>query len=119
MAVLCLECAARDGLLVCRLLDEVFENGAYAMQMALMHAAELVEAMARRLLPNGQQLTHGAELLVQRDRALSDPPARRLLLELGSPGHPVGACLTGHICPVNTLTRAVVAITISRGTTFR
>jgi hypothetical protein len=41
MGVLCLECAARDGLLVCRLLDEVFENGAYATQMVLMHAAEL------------------------------------------------------------------------------
>src|SRR3712207_4821726 len=77
------------------------------------------EAMARRLLPNGQQLTHGAELLVQRDRALSDPPARRLLLELGSPGHPVGACLTGHSRPVNKLTRAAAAATISRDTTIR
>ena len=101
------------------MLDEVFENGAYATQMALMHAAALVEAMARRFLPNGQQLTHGAELLVQRDRALRDPPARRLLLELGSPGHPVGTCLIGHICPVNTLTRAAAAVTISRDTTIR
>src|SRR5918998_5711873 len=50
------------------------------------------EAMARRLLPNGQQLTHGAEILLQRERALDDPPARRLLLELGSPGHLVAAC---------------------------
>jgi hypothetical protein len=41
MGVLCLECVARDGLLVCRLLDEVLENGAYATQMVLMHAAEL------------------------------------------------------------------------------
>ena len=36
-----MECVARDGLLVCRLLDEVFENGAYATQMVLMQAAEL------------------------------------------------------------------------------
>src|SRR5215204_3115071 len=75
--------------------------------------------MARRLLPNGQQHTHGAEILVQRERALGDPPARRLLLELGSPGHPVGACLIGHICPMNTLTRAVAAATISGDTTVR
>jgi hypothetical protein len=110
-----LECVARDGLLVCRLLDEVSEDGAYATQMVLMHATEL----ARRLLPNGQQLTHGAEILLQSERALGDLPARRLLLELGSPGHLEGARLIGDNCPVNTLTRAAAAATISGDTTIR
>jgi dsRNA-specific ribonuclease len=77
------------------------------------------EAMVRRLLSNGQQLTHGAEILLQRERALGEPPARRLLLELGSPGHLVGACLIGHICLANILTRPMVAVTLSRDTTVQ
>ena len=40
-----------------------------------------------------------AELLVQRDGALGDPPPR-LLLELGAALHPVGTLLIGHICPI-------------------
>src|ERR671927_24180 len=36
-----------------------------------------------------------------------------------SPGHLVGACLIGHICSVNTLTRAAAAATLSGDTTIR
>src|ERR671931_687012 len=39
--------------------------------------------------------SRGAELLVQRDRALGDPPAR-LLLELRAPSHSVRTLLNRH-----------------------
>src|SRR5581483_1889711 len=54
------------------------------------------------------------DLLVQGDRALGDAQAR-LLLELGSPRHPVGALSIRHWCRAN-IDRSAAAIVVFRAT---